>query len=291
MSPEQGAWTLGSALIGGALAWEMLVRGPSHVEVARLRVALPGLPGELRGRRLVFVTDVHYRSRPGFRELWMAAVVPRLRPDMIVLGGDLAETREGARGFLNMLAGWSAPLGSYFVYGNNELRHQDLRGFAAQLEARGVRVLRNSHLLGGLGGEYWAVAGVDDANEGEPDVERALRGIPPGTFTILLSHTPEPFPEAAQRGVALTLSGHTHGGQVRLPWIGALWTDTPETGLRYQYGYYQEGGGALVLSKGLGVSKLPIRLLARPEVVLVELEQAAGSRPRLLAETRGGAAA
>lgn len=265
---------LGTLFAGGLLSWEMLVRCPSNVEVVHHRLALPGLPGELKGRRLVFVSDVHYRSRPGFRELWLAGIVPRLAPDILCLGGDLVECSRGAHHFLEMLEGWSAPLGMYFVYGNNELRHQEIRGFGSQLEARGVRVLRNSHLLSGDAGSRWAMVGVDDPAYGEPDLERSLRGIPPGTFTILLAHSPILFPEARERGIPLTLSGHTHGGQVRLPWIGALWTDTPETGLRYQHGIYQEEGAHLVLSKGIGCSKLPIRLLARPEVVCLDLDSA-----------------
>jgi predicted MPP superfamily phosphohydrolase len=254
------------------LAWEMLVRCPSNVEVVYYQLSFPGLPGELRGRRLVFVSDVHYRARPGFRELWLAGIVPRLRPDILCLGGDMVESSRGAHYFLNMLESWSAPLGSYFVFGNNELRHQCHQGFAAQLEKRGVRVLQNSHILCGSGGDSWAIAGTDDPARGEEDLERTLRGIPPETFTILLGHSPIIFPEAVERGLPLTLSGHTHGGQVRLPLIGALWTDTSATGLRYQYGLYQEGGSTMVLSKGLGTSKLPIRLLARPEVVCIDLK-------------------
>lgn len=272
LGPDLGL--LAGGFLGGLLAWEMLVRCPSHVEVVRHRLALPGLPGELKGRRLVFVSDVHFRRRPGFRELWLSGIVPRLKPDLLCLGGDLVECTQGAHYLLEMVEGWSAPLGIYYVYGNNELRHQSLRGFGAQLEARGVRVLRNSHLLVGGSDSRWAVAGVDDPAYGTPDLEKTLKGIPSGTFTILLSHSPVVFPQAREAGIPLTLSGHTHGGQVRFPVVGALWTDTPETGLRYQMGLYQEGPSTLVVSKGIGVSKLPIRLLARPDILCLDLEPA-----------------
>lgn len=273
-----GAWAdlawlgLGlGAVSGGALAYEMLVRGPENVEVTRWRLAVPGLPGQLRGRRVVFVSDLHMRAKPGYRERWVGEVVPRLAPDLIFLGGDLVEELGGTWPLLEMLAGWHAPLGSYYVFGNNENRHQETAGFARQLECRGVRVLRNSHLVSEVEGERWVVAGVDDASRDADDLAAALRGVPPGTFVFLLSHTPEVFPEARARGVPLTFAGHTHGGQVRFPLVGALWTDTPRTGLKYQHGFYPEGGVGLVLSKGVGTSKLPIRLLARPEVVVVDL--------------------
>ncbi|MCA9556446.1 MAG: metallophosphoesterase [Myxococcales bacterium] len=267
----------GAALAGGALAWEMLVRAPEHVEVTRYRLAVPGLPGELRGRRIVFLSDLHHRRRPGFRELWVRGVVARLEPDMIFLGGDLCECLEAPAHVLAMLEGWAPPLGTYAVFGNNEHKHQDVRAFRGQLQARGVRVLQNSHLVLDLGEERFVVAGADDPTEGYDDLDATLRGRPPGLVTFLLCHSPELFPEAAAAGCTLVFSGHTHGGQVRLPGVGALWTDTPRTGLRYQHGLYLEGASGLVLSKGVGTSKLPIRWLARPEVVVVDLEGASAN--------------
>lgn len=271
----------GAALLGAGLAWEMLIRAPEDVEVRSYRVAVPGLPGELRGRRVAFLSDLHHRNRPGFRELWARGVVARLEPDLIFLGGDLSEGLEAPRQVLAMVEEWQPPLGTYAVFGNNEHDHQDVRSFRAQLQARGVRVLQNSHLVVDLGEERFVIAGVDDAKSTLDDLDATMRGVPPGLVTFLLSHSPELFPAAAEAGCTLVFSGHTHGGQVRFPWIGALYTDTPRTGLKYQHGLYLEGGSGLVLTKGLGTSKLPIRWLARPEVVVVDLEASPAGTRRL----------
>ncbi len=255
-----------------ALSWEMLIRAPENVEVTRHVLQFANLPGELRGRRIVFLSDLHHRNQPGFREQWVRGIIPQLKPDILCLGGDLAEGLLATEYVLEMIGEWTAPLGKYAVMGNNEHKHQDVRGFKGQLEARGVSVLQNQFRVCSSGGDQWVMAGVDDPTLGFDDLERTMRHVPPATFTIMLSHSPEIFPEIAERNIPLTLCGHTHGGQVRFPFVGALWTDTPKTGLRYQHGLYWEGDSALVLSKGVGTSKLPIRLLSRPEVVVIDLE-------------------
>ncbi len=254
-----------------ALGYKALVVDPEDVEVNRVRLVLPGLPAALDGARVVFLSDLHHRGRPGFREAWLRAVVPRLEPDLVLLGGDLLERARGAPWLFAALEEWRPRLGGYAVLGNNEMKHVDLPGFGGRLEAAGYRVLRNRALLGGAGREPWAIAGVDDPHRGEDRLEEALEGIPPETFVILLAHSPDGFAPAVARRIPLVLAGHTHGGQVRLPWFGALWTNTPRTGLRYQQGVYREGASTLVVTKGLGASGLPIRFLARPEVMLLEL--------------------
>lgn len=265
---------LAAAFVVGLLAFELFVRCPENVEVTRHTLRVPDLPGELRGARLAFVTDLHHRGTPGFRELWVRGVVRSLAPDMILLGGDMVDRGSSVPHFLDMVASWDPPLGTYMVLGNNEHVHMDTRAFAGQLEARGVRVLANQALVGGRGRDRWAVAGCDDPHTERDDLARTLRDVPRGTFTILLTHTPETFPEAVERGIPLAFAGHTHGGQVRLPLLGALWVHTPRTGLRYQTGLYREGDSALIVSKGVGTSAVPARLLCRPEVVLVTLEEA-----------------
>jgi predicted MPP superfamily phosphohydrolase len=112
-----------------------------------------------------------------------------------------------------------------------------------------------------------AVAGVDDLSTGRPDVAAALAGIAPGQPVLLLMHEPDGF-AAVPRSVALTLAGHTHGGQVRLPLVGALLTNTR---LGYVRGRYVVGGRTLIVSSGVGTSVLPIRLGVRPEIVVVTL--------------------
>ena len=95
---------------------------------------------------------------------------------------------------------------------------------------------------------------------------------------ILLSHTPETFPDAKARGIALTLAGHTHGGQVQFPFVGPLWGDTPRTGRRYVAGVFEEGRSTLVVSRGIGWSLLPLRFLCTPELIELRLRPSQETR-------------
>jgi len=116
----------------------------------------------------------------------------------------------------------------------------------------------------------FAVAGIDDLNAGRPDLQAALRGLTPAVPTILLSHRPEVFPDAAARGVALTLAGHYHGGQIKLTLprreISVAHLRTP-----YPEGLFRIGESRLYVSRGIGTSLTPVRLNARPEVTLLNL--------------------
>lgn len=287
MSPELLGGIFGLACL--AFAWEIFVRAPEDVEVVRAKIALPGLPTDLIGRRIFFLSDLHHRAQVGFREAWVFECLKRSEADLWIFGGDLVECAEGTRHFFHQLEGIPLPpLGGFAVHGNNESRHADCPGLEARYRDLGIRVLNNASQLCQSSKEPYAIAGVLDASIHLDDLPRALEGIPEGIFTLLISHSPEAFPEAKQRGVGLVFSGHTHGGQVRFPWIGALWTDTPRTGRKYQVGLYPEGESLLVLSKGVGTSKLPIRWLARPEVWVLELARSTSGKAEVLQWTPGG---
>jgi predicted MPP superfamily phosphohydrolase len=140
---------------------------------------------------------------------------------------------------------------------------------AQALRDAGVRVLENEAVrLARIPAELW-VAGLADATARRPDVDRALAAVPDDAATILLSHDPDMFPRVPER-VALTLSGHTHGGQVDVPVVKRTWIPS-RFGERYAGGHVVEGGRHLVISRGVGNSRLPVRLGVPPEVVLLSL--------------------
>jgi predicted MPP superfamily phosphohydrolase len=130
--------------------------------------------------------------------------------------------------------------------------------------------LTNTHAVIQTEQGSFAVAGIDDLVSGRPDLDAALRGLDPTTPTLLLSHHPEIFPRAAARGIALTLSGHYHGGQVKLSLPGGdlsmahLWTP-------YPVGLYRIDASHLYVSRGIGTTFTPVRLNAPPEVTLFHL--------------------
>lgn len=266
------------ALLGGAGAAQAYRFG-----VTRHTRALSGLRAPLT---VAFLTDLHSGPYIGLGSVraWVGATLA-LRPDLILLGGDQFDRRsEAASGnLLAELARLRAPLGTYAVWGNHDYGHfgheerrprdprrPDWTARREQLEAAfaaaGVPVLRNAGRA--VRGDLW-VSGVDDYWNGRPDAAAALAGA--GTrATLLVSHNPDLLPELPP-GVGLTLSGHTHGGQVRLPLVGAPVVPS-RYGQRYAMGWVTGAHGTPgYVSRGLGLSGLPLRNLCEPEIALLRL--------------------
>lgn len=235
----------------------------------------------LAGLRAVFVSDVHVGSYFGERELEL--VFERIRaesPDLLLLGGDLVHTRSREiEMWRRVLSGVSAPLGVYAVPGNHEYFFGlDIRHWSAVLEECGVVVLVNAgRRIVRDGASLW-LCGVDDHEEGRADLDAALAGRRSGEACVLLSHHPDLFDLAARNDVDLTLSGHTHGGQISP--FG--WILLRHSRRGYHRGSFVQGGSRLVVGRGVGASILPLRVGARPEIVVVEFRDTTrGGDPRV----------
>ena len=232
-------------------------------------IRLPGLPPPFRGLRVLLVTDVH--AGPFLAPDVLAGTFERLlsvAPDLILLGGDLVSARyrelpDNARAFRLL----RAPAGVFAVLGNHDHYTGRIEELSRAIEDCGIVVLHNRCVAIERGGERLWIAGVDDALIGKPDLERALEGARPPA--ILLSHNPDLLFEAARRGVALMLSGHTHAGQVRIPGLPVLYR---QSRFRLDQGRYRFADTELVVSRGLGAVALPLRVACPPEAVLLTLE-------------------
>ena len=259
------------ALVLLACAYRGFLVEPWLIEHTVLELELPGVPPALAKARIWFVTDLHMASW-GWRELFIAEKLRRMPPDLLICTGDLLSSPSGIEPVFELLGDLKPPMGVWYVRGNNEVEELDHSSrFLERLRERGWRVLQNQHVRVSDPGGAWLMVGVDDPNNELDNLEQALTGAPEGLFTLLLSHTPETFPEAKKRGIALTLTGHTHGGQVQAPFIGPLWGDTPRTGRRYVAGVFREGDSTLVVSRGIGWSILPLRFLCKPELIELKL--------------------
>lgn len=230
--------------------------------------------GLRRGVRLAFLTDLHLGPYMGRKQLteWVEAT-SALEPDLVVLGGDLVDQMYSGdlSEVVELLSQLTAPLGVHAVLGNHDrTKYRNLAPLEAALEAAGVVLLRNE---GTLLREDLYLAGIDDWRTGHPDAERALRDAPATgrAARLFVSHNPDAIPHLPE-GIDLLLAGHTHGGQIRLPLIGPLVTSS-EYGRRFAEGWVDAPMPAFV-SRGLGVSMLPIRLFCPPELVLLELQPA-----------------
>lgn len=265
-----GAAAAGAAV--AAIAWRALWQEPRSDRIRERDLALPGWPTDLAGLRVALMSDFH-AGAPHVREERLerlVAAVNARRPDLVLLLGDFIDPTVpfGApvapRAVAARLGALRAPHGVLAVLGNHDW-HSDGPGVRAALRDAGITVLENDATdTGGL----W-IAGVEDLRYREPDVARALRAVPDGAPVILLAHDPDLFPRVPPR-VALTVSGHLHGGQVGVPLLRRPFLPS-RFGERYAAGHVVEDGRHLYVTRGIGTTGVPVRLLAPPEAVVLRL--------------------
>lgn len=242
-----------------------------HAEVTRHQLALP----IREPLRVVQLSDLHYGPyiREGSVQNWVAQAQAE-NADLIVLTGDVVDRwlRRPLTPLVEVLSGLHAPLGVWACLGNHDREHfgfADMDVLARTLAEAGITLLVNQ---GALARDDLYLAAVDDLSSGRSDLEAALRDAPGGVATLLLCHQPDFFPEMTAH-VDLTLAGHTHGGQVRLPFIGTPVTSS-SYGERYLEGWAPPPDarfGKGYVSRGLGVSLLPLRLNCPAELAVFDI--------------------
>jgi predicted MPP superfamily phosphohydrolase len=256
---------------GASLPYDALLG--RYLVVSEVSVPIAGLPAAFDGTTLLWVSDVHAGPFLSPRAVARAfARLAELSADVVIHGGDIATSN--VRELLahrDAVAGLGAPMGAFAVFGNHDHYTGDLPGVERFFASCGVQVLANDAVVLAKGGARIALAGIDDWNVGTPDLDAALAQaarVAPGAPIVLISHNPDAFFEAARRGVALVLSGHTHGGQVRLPGRPVL---VRMSRYRLDEGRYEFAGAQIVVGSGLGVTGIPLRLYCPPEALLLTL--------------------
>jgi len=244
-------------------------------QLRRVEIFLSRGDSDLDGLRIAMISDLHlgfYFSAQEFRAL--AEEVSRWSPDLVCLVGDLVDDRFEEFDELEPgLAALTARHPVFAVPGNHEYAADvTLNRFHSVIENSGAITLMNRGRRFRRGnGALW-VCGVDDLIAGEPDLESAVRGMEDDEPALLLSHHPDFFCEAAHCGIDLTLSGHTHGGQIT--WFGTpLLPKNHYSRFEYWKGLHAIEGSQLLVGKGAGVCVLPFRVSAPPEVLLIELRR------------------
>ena len=270
--PAVAALAAGAA---GVAAYAALVE-PRRLVVQRRPLALPRWPRELDGLRAGLMTDLHsgviHASEDAIGR-WVARMNAEA-PDVILLGGDFADAHWLFGGNIaperiaERLEELRAPLGRVAVLGNHDWKAFGMRMWTALADA-GIPVLENDSMAFEAPGGRFHVAGLADVRYRRPDVTRALAHVPGDEPVIVLAHDPDVFPFVPAR-VALTVSGHTHAGQVAIPLLRRPFVPSRH-GERFVRGHVVEHGRHLVVGSGLGTSGLPIRLLAPPQLLVLEL--------------------
>ena len=243
------------------------------IEVTERRVSIPGLSESFRGFRIVQLTDIHHGLYlPLAAVVDAVALANRLKPDLVALTGDFVTySRAFVEPVAAVLGMLRARYGVYAVLGNHDFR-VGADFIARALRRERIEVLRNSHTVIRRYGHPLYLAGIDDVRY-HADMHRALRGIPLGAPTALLSHNPAIIGRAARHGVSLVLSGHYHGGQVRLPGLTAIFGRFPGR-LRYKVGLYHLGPTQIYVSRGIGTVLLPLRFRCPAEIPRLHLQPA-----------------
>ena len=225
---------------------------------------------ELSGVKIVFASDFHIKPYGQKRLEKIVEIINKQNPDVVVSAGDFVcghteHSTMHPQKIAEGLAKVKSKYGFYTTLGNHDGWY-DRWYIKELLEKQNIKVLNNKNEKLQINGKEIFIAGVEDMMTAFPNMADALKGTK--TPTILLTHTPDVFPDIP-RNVNLTLAGHTHGGQVRLPIIGPIFTAS-NYGNKYAIGLVDENGKKLITTRGIGVSILPFRFNCPPEIVVIE---------------------
>ncbi len=245
---------------------------PFRFALTHTDIPIPHLPAAFDGFRIVAFGDVHYNWRIEAKQIAQVVTMANsAHPDVVCLLGDYV-SKQGNLAFPSGLADLRARLGVYAILGNHDFLGRD-RIITHQLERVGATVLRNRNVAFERSGQRIWVAGVDDLRSHQSNLQQALAGIPNDEVKILLAHNPDFAARASciAPPIDLQLSGHTHGGQVKLPLVGP--PALPHNHKEWLAGRYNVNGMWLYVNRGTGMSSIAHRLNVRPEVSVITLRK------------------
>lgn len=243
------------------LFWSVIVE-PNILTVTHLKIK----DNRLKNLRIVFASDFHIKPYEAMRLSRIVKLINKQNPDIVLLGGDYVNGHKKGSSFpiekiAKSFSNINSKLGTFAVIGNHD-GWQGKEEIIFALKSNGINVLFNSNKCF----ENFCIAGVDDLQTGNPNIQKAIEGI--DKPTILLTHTPDILPNVPEE-IVLTLAGHLHGGQVRLH--KALIVPSVY-GEKFANGFFNDKGKKIFTSKGLGTSILPIRFNCFPEIVVIDFE-------------------
>jgi predicted MPP superfamily phosphohydrolase len=263
-----------SAMARAAVALVTRLAPPPRVRLSRHEIVLPRLPARLDGLRVLHVTDLHLH--PGPRLAWQIPALARTTPhDLICYTGDFIDSDADLPRLVDLLAHMPRGVPAYAVLGNHDYKpygrwygHNNVQRLRQVLTAAGLTILSNESRL--LYGGGLSLVGVDDPATRHDDLDRAFAQVPAAAGSLLLAHSPDIVLRLANHHPGLILAGHTHGGQVRLPLLGAVLTES-HIPRRLAMGLHAYNGTQLFVSRGVGYSGLDLRFACPSEVTLLTL--------------------
>lgn len=243
-------------------------------QVQHVDVPIPGLARELDGFRIAHLSDLHIGTTTprAWGERWARAANEHAADIAVVTGDMVTSGTEFYEDIAHVVATLEAKLGVFVSMGNHDY-FGDGEPLVAQIRARGPTVLRNEGIVLEKGGKQLYLCAIDDTWTRRDDMDRALAARPEGVPTVLLAHDPERFRVAVKRNVELTLAGHTHGGQIAMPFLARRFSLSHLTH-HFHLGLYTNGRSTLYVHPGLGTTGPPMRLGVAPAVVILTLRAA-----------------
>jgi uncharacterized protein len=263
-----------------ALGADSVLLEPNRPHLVRKDIRLRRWPEHLDGFNIALLSDFHYDPYFSIHPIRAAVgMVNALRPDLVVLTGDFVsvpffgdheKAADAAEPCAQLLRELQAPHGLWAVMGNHD-SFTDPDRVTSALRAVGIKVLVNQSVpIEHNSGRFW-LSGVDDVLGKTADLDKTLRVVPTGEATVLLAHEPDYADRVMRHPVDLQLSGHSHGGQVRLPFLPPIYL--PDLARKYVWGLYKVGELTLYTNAGIGTVQIPVRLNCPPEVTLITLRR------------------
>ncbi|WP_108670360.1 metallophosphoesterase [Peribacillus acanthi] len=247
---------------------------PKWIEITQQNLQFPNLPSSFSGLRAVLISDTHLGFQFQLPQLvQLIDKINKLHPDLIFFTGDLMDnphTYIEKKSISPILSKLKATYGKFCVYGNHDHGGYGSDIYLNIMKESGFIVLKNqaTHIMNDSGEKIF-IAGVDDSMLGKPNLPQTIQNIPEDSFTLLLSHAPDFAETSSKYPISLQLSGHSHGGQIQIPFYGAL--ITPPQAKIYIEGLYEIKQMKLYVNRGLGTTRLPYRFLSRPEITLLKI--------------------
>ncbi|PFX89775.1 phosphoesterase [Bacillus mycoides] len=251
------------------------------ISITEVKITSSKIPSSFKGYKILQISDLH-NKKFGDNQDVLIKKVNNSNPDIIVITGDLIDSKSyDAEISLQVIREFVKEYPIYFVTGNHEKWSGKYNNLEKELKKHHVTVLRNEHVSIRKGEQEINLLGIDDpefviGNRTEGDIVKdeiikAKIEMQPDRYNVLLSHRPEFIEEYADEQIDLVLSGHAHGGQVRLPFIGGLVAPNQGVLPKYTAGLYEKQNTSMIVSRGLGNSIIPQRVFNRPEIVVVQL--------------------
>ena len=254
------------------LAWSFFIE-KEIIKIEKISLEIKNLPPSFKGLKIIQLSDFHSKNF-GKMEARILASLKTLNPDFIFITGDIVDWTtkdlDSCKAFWQKLSE-SYPGKIFGVLGNHEHRNLKFKTIKSLLDESGIKILINESVELERGGQFIYLVGVDDPHLKHDDVEKAMQGVKIGMSKIMIAHSPEILRNIKDKNIDLVLTGHTHGGQINIPFITDFFLPL-KYDKKYKKGLFEEDSTLMYVNRGIGTTTFPFRLNSTPEITLITLK-------------------